>query len=159
MSSNFSEKVTLSKERPSDVADELTGLFADNWNETGAGFDLDIDRALPMLDRLYDAGLLLTCLAKYGNKPVGYYMLSVVPHHFNPRVVWAQVLALYVAPEQRRSTVTGRLIRHAESSARQAGASSILWQVRPNTAGAALFDRPRYTPAGISYHKELTNGY
>lgn len=130
---------------PVDHFDQIEALLRMNWTETGFDFPLEPDRA--MYQRMSEAGVLFALAAFRGGEIVGYCTVIVSPHLFNPAVVIASNDALFVHPDHRRGTVSGRLIREAEDEARRRGASRFLWHCRAGTGLARMLKRHGYQPA------------
>lgn len=140
--------------RITDYFEQAIPLMRENWSETGFNFELNPD--IGRYQQLQDAGLVFALAAFDGDELVGYSSAAVVPHPFNPSILYCATDALFVAKSHRKGSIPGRLITETERIAKQRGAHLIAWHTRTGTPLAAIFtDRNGYQPGDSVVFKEL----
>lgn len=122
-------------------------LLEANWAETG--FDFPFNPSVEMYQAMADAGIAFALAAFDGGKVIGYCTVCVAKHPHNPDVIVGANDALFVAPEYRNGTATGRLIKAAEAEAQRRGAVRFTWHCRAGTGFADLLEKHGYTPVDV----------
>ena len=137
---------------PLDYMDQIGPLLSANWAETGFDFPLELNREL--YSKAHEAGLLI-CLGLFdGAELVGYCTGMVSPHLFNPEVKLYVVDALYVR-DDHRGVQAARLILDTERTARERGATHLMWMTRAGTPLHTTFAKRGYELADISMIRRL----
>jgi GNAT superfamily N-acetyltransferase len=98
--------------------------------------------------------LLHGIFAYLGDCIVGYVAFVISKHIHYKEVSVAQVTAIYVDPKHR-GRLGLKLIKAAESEAKNAGANSMLWGVGYESRAAQTFERMGYSKRDISFVREL----
>jgi hypothetical protein len=124
-----------------------------NWEETGFGWDFDID--FDFYGRLQEAGLLWGLAAYDGDTPVGYCTFMVFPHAWQKGLRVGNHDAMYIKPEYRCGTLCWKLIRMAEKIAHEHGASYFMWHTRAATPFADMLYRRGYHRAEEVVYKRI----
>ena len=136
---------------PDECREQVAGLVADNWIETG--FDWELKPNWQMYGKLYEMGYLISLAAFDGDEIVGYSLATVSPHLFNSDVKVCTTSALFVKPSHRNRLVSGRLIVETEREAKRRGAIRVFWQTRANTPLAGLLRKRGYQDADVAMMK------
>lgn len=119
-----------------DNIDAMHALFSANWAETGFDFPLQLDTE--RYKQFEALGILVIVGAFDGEKVVGYSLASVLPHPFNPSVVFCNSDVLFLLKEYRHTTAGARLMAVTRRGARDRGAKKIFWHARGNTGFAEM---------------------
>lgn len=121
----------------SDNIDAMDALFTANWAETGFDFPLKLDKErYKHFERM---GILIVVGAFDGDKVVGYSLASVLPHPFNPEIVFCNSDVLFLLKEYRGTAVGARLMEKTKEIAKQRGAKRLFWHARGDSQLAARF--------------------
>lgn len=119
-----------------DNIDRMDALFAANWSETGFDFPLQLDKE--RYKQFEALGILVIIGAFNGDEVVGYSLASVLPHPFNPQIVFCNSDVLFLLKEFRYTSAGARLIAKTKDVARQRGAKKIFWHARGDTHFAGM---------------------
>lgn len=137
----------------SEHIDSVGKLLADNWKETGFGFDFELD--VGAYRRFETLGLLLAVAAFDGESIIGYSTAMIAPHPYNPGIVCANSDALFVQPAYRNGRTALLLLRETERAAKSRNARYMLWHTRGGTRFADMLERRGYAPADVIMMREL----
>lgn len=132
---------------------QIQELAAENWKETGFGFELKPSLKLHQL--LQDAGVLIALAAFDGDEIVGYSTATVGPHMFNDEVMVCTTSALFVKKSHRGGSIPGRLVIETERAAKRRGAQLLFWQTRAGTELATTLKKRGYIDADVAVMKEI----
>lgn len=119
-----------------DNIDAMDALFSANWAETGFDFPLDIDKE--RYKQFEALGILVPVGAWDGEKLIGYSLASVLPHPFNPAMVFCNSDVLFVLKEYRHTSAGARLMAETKRIAKSRGARKVFWHARGDTAFAEM---------------------
>lgn len=119
-----------------DNIDAMDALFTANWQETGFDFPLELDKE--RYKQFEALGILVIVGAFNGDAVVGYSLASVLPHPFNPRIVFCNSDVLFLLKEFRHTSAGARLMAKTKEVARQRGAEKIFWHARGDTLFAEM---------------------
>jgi GNAT superfamily N-acetyltransferase len=142
--------------RPIAIAESFDAalpLMQANWRETGDAFEFQPSREF--YAHCEEKGLMFAMGAFIGNELVGYAVVAVTPHPFNPAVRMASCNPLYVAPQYRCGVLPGRLMLGAEREARERGAHKVYWHMRAGTKAADMLAEHGYECVDNVFAKEL----
>lgn len=115
-----------------DNINRIDKLLAENWKETGFDFPLKLDKE--RYKQFEALGILLIVGAFNGEDLVGYSLASVLPHPFNPDVVFCNSDALFLHKDYRNGTAGARLLAKTKELATARGAKKIFWHTRGDSA-------------------------
>jgi GNAT superfamily N-acetyltransferase len=142
--------------RPIAIADSwdvALPLMQENWRETGDSFPFEPSR--DFYEHCERMQLLFAMGAYIGEDLVGYAVVMVAPHPFNPNVKVASGNPLYVVPQYRCGVLPGRLMLGAEREARERGAHKVYWHMRAGTKAAEMLAEHGYSVVDNVLMKEL----
>ena len=133
---------------------KLEPLILQHWEENGArglAHKPDIERFKEFENQ--DRFLFLGAFD--GDKPVGY--VAVIFHSIlhNADNVFAACDAIFVKPEYRNGLLPGRLIKMAESVAKEAGADIFTYGCKPGDDFIDVLLRRGYQPAEVIMSRGL----
>jgi GNAT superfamily N-acetyltransferase len=143
--------------RPITIAESFDAalpLMQANWHESGDDFAFEPSREFYL--QAEAMGLLFAVGAFMDEKLVGYAVVTVAPHPFNPAFVVANGNPLYVSPEYRCGLLTGKLMLVAEEQARLRGARKFHWVMRAGSRAADTLCDHGYRCIDMVVEKELT---
>lgn len=140
-------RIEVREVRIADHVGAVQALIAANWAETG--FDFDLEPNWMGYQALQDAGIVFAVAAFDGERIVGYSTACVIPHTFNPAVVFCSSDALFVAPEYRKCSAGFKLIRETERIGAARGAKRMTWHTRAGTPLARSFEKRGYASADV----------
>jgi GNAT superfamily N-acetyltransferase len=103
---------------------------------------------------LENLGMLHGVFAYHDDCIVGYAVFVISKHIHYKDVSIAHVTAIYVDPKHR-GRLGLKLIKAAESEAKNAGANIMLWGVGHKSRAAQTFERMGYLKQDISFVREL----
>ena len=138
---------------PVDWIPKIKRLMDENWAETG--FDFEFAPDIEMYARMYEVGFMFALAAFDDDVVVGYCTVTVIPHPYNQNVLMASNDALFVSPAYRKGTLTGRLMKTAESESKRRGANRFLWHCRAGTTFADVLVNHGYKPVDVILSKEI----
>lgn len=116
--------------------DHMGALFTANWAETGFDFPLKLDTE--RYKQFEALGILVPVGAWDGDKLIGYSLASVLPHPFNPDMVFGNSDVLFVLKEYRNTSAGARLMAETKRIAKARGAKRFFWHARGDTGFAAM---------------------
>lgn len=146
-------KLAIREVQIADYFDAALPLMQENWQETGFEFALNPSRDAYIG---YQASGLLFALGAFdGDEMVGYCICAVVPHSFNPAVIFCASESLFIKASHRQGTLSARLILEAERTAKQRGARFISWHTRAGTPLADAMLNHGYKAGDTIVMKEL----
>lgn len=119
-----------------DNIDKMAALMQANWDETGFDFDFDLDTE--RYKQFEALGILLVVGAFDGEEVVGYSLASVLPHPFNPKVVFCNSDVLFIRKDLRNTSAGARLMAKTKELAKARGANKVFWHARGDTAFAGM---------------------
>lgn len=119
-----------------DNIDRMDALFTANWKETGFDFPLKLDKERY---KQFEALNILVIVGAFdGDEVVGYSLASVLPHPFNPEIVFCNSDVMFLMPKYRNTTAGARLMAETKRAAKERGAKKLFWHARGNTAFAEM---------------------
>lgn len=137
-----------------ELHDQGQDLIRANWDEVG--FDFECKPNWGAYRHLESLGITFVIGAFHEGALVGYSIGFVMPHSFNPDVVFCTTDSMCIAREHRGTLLPGRMLLATEQEARMRGAQYILWHTRSGTPlPEMLAARPEYKPADTVLMKEL----
>lgn len=119
-----------------DHIDKMDDLLNANWAETGFNFPLKLDKE--RYKQFETLGILVIVGAFDGEEVVGYSLASVLPHPFNPDVIFCNSDVLFVRKDYRHTSAGARLMRETKRLATERGVTKIFWHARGDTAFAGM---------------------
>jgi GNAT superfamily N-acetyltransferase len=138
---------------PADWMPKIKQLMDDNWAETG--FDFDFVPNIEMYEHMFKNNVIFAVAALNDDDVVGYCTVAITPHPYNQSILMAGNDALFVSPPYRNGTLTGRLMKKAESESRLRGAKRFFWHCRAGTRFADVLVNHGYKPVDIVVMKEI----
>ena len=134
------------------IAPVIQKLASENWEETGFGYDLDInfDQYQALSDREFVRGYLATV----DDEPIGYAIAIYAPSEWNKNVTICSVNVLYIKPEYRGSFVAGKMLLTIEHDAKKRNAQRLDFMVRAGDQPFGLENRG-FCALGTTYGKTL----
>lgn len=136
-----------------DNIDKIDDLLRANWEETGFNFPLKLDKE--RYKQFEALGILLVVGAFNGDEVVGYSLASVLPHPFNPDVVFCNSDAMFLHPDYRHTTAGARLKAKTAELAKARGAKRIFWHARGDTGFADMLRKRGYHLADEVFMEDL----
>lgn len=138
-----------------DYKDQIRDLVRENWEESGIGFEIDVDfdtyASLQASGQLFALGAFDEL-----DQIIGYVTVAIGPHLYNKSVIYCQSDSIFVTKAHRNGTAPGRLIVETERAAKMMGASFMLWQVGIAETGLSdAFERRLYAQIDRSYARWL----
>lgn len=139
-----------------DNIDHMDALFTANWQETGFNFPLKLDKE--RYKQFETLGILVIVGAFDGDKVVGYSLASVLPHPFNPDVVFCNSDVLFLLKEYRHTSAGARLMAETKREAKRRGAHRIFWHARGDTAFAEMLRKRNLHLADEVFMEDIEHG-
>lgn len=136
-----------------DNIDAMDALFSANWQETGFDFPLRLDKE--RYKQFEALGILVIVGAFDAGRVVGYSLASVLPHPFNPDVVFCNSDVLFLLKEYRNGMAGARLVAETKRVAKARGAQKICWHARGDTAFADMLRKRGYHLADEVFMEDL----
>lgn len=138
---------------------DAEALACAHWQETEASMYGE-QSGVPITDEAFSgmesAGVLHVVTAREGGELAGYAVFVLAPNINMPGKVQASNLALYLAPGVRRDPFLAvKLLRWAEDSLRERGASCVAYVSPVSRPCDALFRRLGAKMTETTWHKEL----
>jgi len=136
-------------------AAESKDLVYAHWQELGLDLDLEIAPDIAKMKALEDLGVWRVLTAREDGRLVGYLLavVSVHLHYMNsPRMFIVD--AYYVSPESRKGT-GAKLIRFAETFARELGTIKIYLSCKIHRDHSALFLALGYQLSDYAFIKRI----
>lgn len=128
--------IVVSQGSLADNIDAMDELFTANWQETGFDFPLRLDKE--RYKQFEALGILVIVGAFDAGKVVGYSLASVLPHPFNPDIVFCNSDVLFLLKEYRHTMAGARLMLETKRVAKARGAKKIFWHARGDTGFAEM---------------------
>lgn len=139
-----------------DNIDHMDALFTANWQETGFDFPLRLDKE--RYKQFEALGILVIVGAFDGDRVVGYSLASVLPHPFNPDVVFCNSDVLFLSKEYRNTSAGARLMAETKREAKRRGANKVFWHARGNTEFASVLRKRNLHLADEVFMEDLNHG-
>lgn len=153
------EKSSMVQVREGSLADNIDAmdaLFSANWAETGFDFPLKLDKE--RYKQFEALGILVIIGAFDGDRVVGYSLASVLPHPFNPEMVFCNSDVMFLLSEYRNTTAGARLIAETKRVAKARGASKIFWHARGDSKFADMLRNRGHHLADEVFMEDLNYG-
>lgn len=139
-----------------DNIDHMDALFSANWDETGFDFPLRLDKE--RYKQFEALGILVIVGAFEGDRVVGYSLASVLPHPFNPDVIFCNSDVLFVHRDYRHTSAGVRLMAETKREAKARGAHRIFWHARGNTEFARMLRKRNLHLADEVFMEVIADG-
>ncbi len=135
---------------------EMQPLFEEHWEETAFNKGVrKLNVAVDLFIELEKRGLFLAVGVYKDGLLVGYTLsIKTIDTHDCTRTIMGND-AVFISRPYREGYVGIKLIKVTEELAKQRGANTYVWHVKPNTALDKLMQLKNYTVADILYKKEL----
>lgn len=139
-----------------DNIDSIDDLLSENWAETGFDFPLKLDKE--RYKQFEALGILVVIGVFDGDKVVGYSLASVLPHPFNPDVVFCNSDVMFLTKEYRTSSTGTKLINETKRVAKARGATKLFWHARGNTKFSRMLRNRGHHLADEVFMEDLNYG-
>lgn len=139
-----------------DNIDHMDALFTANWQETGFDFPLQLDKE--RYKQFEALGILVIVGAFDGDRVVGYSLASVLPHPFNPNVIFCNSDVLFLLKEYRNTSAGARLMAETKREAKRRGAHKVFWHARGNTEFAEMLRNRNLHLADEVFMEDISHG-
>lgn len=151
--------VSFAVEPLAEVYPEAAALTGLHWLEIAPYQDLlFVNPDMELYLATEKAGRLLVITARAGAELVGYLLLQVHRHPHYKHVLCATEDMKYLRPDYRRGMTGARLIRFAESQAKERGCRMITQRSKAKSGHGALYRRLGYELMDETYTKRLDGG-
>lgn len=136
-------------------ASDSADLIVAHWRELGMDLDLEIKPDIAKMKALQDLGVFKVITARDEGKLAGYLLAVFSTHlHYSTSPPMFIVDAYYISPEYRTGT-GAKLIRFAESFAKNLGAIKIYLSCKVHRDHTKLFEALGYRLSDYAFIKRI----
>lgn len=136
-------------------ASESKELVRAHWQELGLDLDLEIAPDHAKMRAMEELGMFKVLTVREGEKLVGYLLAVVAPHlHYRTSPRMFIVDAYYIAPESRNGNGV-KLIRFAETVAKELGTIKIYLTCKIHRDHSKLFQALGYKLSDYAFVKRI----
>lgn len=130
-------KIEIKLINPLDEAADLLPLLQANWAESGNPFDFIPEDVRATYTFFNNNDALFGVAAYQGDEMVGYCIVTLHPHPLNRSVKICNADGLFLKPELRGGTISGRMMAGIKDIASEHNATIIHWHA---PAGSSFGD-------------------
>lgn len=139
---------------PIETFDSALQLLENNWKDSGNPYEFVADDAKAFYTYLYENDRLFAAGVYKGSDLIGYVITSFAPHPLNHSIIVCNVDGVYLMPEYRKGTASGKIFKHVAKLAREQKANYIHWHAPSGTQFYKTLEA-RYKPLSVYFVEEV----